>query len=237
LRVKRPEGLRLPSMRKVSAPTLPPYAAVPLAIAAVVGVLLLIQGQGSSDPVLPSTTAPADATAGAPSSAPASPAAGAASGAADASGDAKLIRGSNFTIALPPGWTQTTPANGATFAAQSADGGADATLWVRDEPKLDFPTFEATSLAQLRTLAGSAHVASRVAAPTAEGTIVRLAADAPAGKPAYSVTLRVFGPYRYYLATTLQPDASAASSKGVDLLSNSLTPVDGTAAAPVTGGN
>ena len=92
-------------------------------------------------------------------------------------------------------------------------------------PQLDFPTFEAGSLAQLRTLAGSAHVATRVAAPTPEATIVRLAADAPAGKPAYAVTLRVSGPYRYYLATTLEPNASPAAAKGVELLSNSLTPV------------
>jgi hypothetical protein len=215
-------------MPRVSAPSLPAYAAVPVAIVAVIGALVLIQTQNApNDRTATTAAAPADATAQAPSAAPASPAPD-SSGAAATSNEAKLIRGSSFTIALPPGWTQTTPANGATFAAASADGDADATLWVRDEPKLDFPTFEAASLAQLRTLAGSAHVASRVAAPTAEGTIVRLAADAPEGKPAYDVTLRVNGPYRYYLATTLQPDASADASKGVELLSNSLTPGSGT---------
>ena len=36
---------------------------------------------------------------------------------------------------------------------------------------------------------------------------MRLAADAPPGAPAYEVTLRASGPYRYYLATTVQPDA------------------------------
>jgi hypothetical protein len=238
LPVKRPDGFQLPSLPRIAAPTMPAYAAVPVALVAVIGGLILIQAQGGrSSTTSPAAVIPPDATTKAPSAAPASPAA-AASGSAGTSGDAKLIRGSNFTIALPPGWQQTTPANGATFAAVSPDGKADATLWVRDEPKLDFPTFEATSLAQLRSLAGSAHVASRVAAPTPDDTIVRLAADAPVGKPAYEVTLRVFGPYRYYLATTLQPDASADTAKGVELLSNSLTPSDGSlpAAAPASSG-
>ena len=62
-------------------------------------------------------------------------------------------------------------------------------------------------MAQLEALAGSANIVERVPAPTEEGTIVRLAADAPAGQPSYAVTLRVAGPYRYYLATTVQPDA------------------------------
>ena len=223
--VKRPEGLRLPSMPRVAAPTLPAYAAVPLALAAVVGGLFLIQAQNASNHDS-TTTPPADSSAQAPAAAPAAPGSTTApTGSANASGQAKLIRGSNFTIALPPGWKQTTPANGATFAAESADGGADANLWIRNEPKLDYPTFEAASLAQLRTLAGSAHVVGRVTAPTAEGTIVRLAADVPAGKPAYDVTLRVYGPYRYYLATTLQPNASSEASNGVAMVANTLTPV------------
>jgi hypothetical protein len=239
LAVRRPQGFRAPSLPGVAPPALPAYAAVPLALAAVIGGLVLIQAQsasnGGSSDASALVAAANDASPHASAATPASPAP--AASAAAVSTDAKLIRGSNFTVALPPAWKQTTPPSGATFAAASADGGADATLWVRDEPKLDFPTFEASALAQLRTLAGSAHVASRVAAPTADGTVVRLAADAPAGKPAYEVTLRVYGSYRYYLATTLQPGASPAAAKGVDLLSGSLTPVSaGGPPAPATTG-
>ena len=226
---------KLPSLPSLPRPrlgggtaALPGYAMAPVALAAVVGGLILIQSWGSSSSRPPVPQAPpAEATAQSPSAAPATPGAAAGAGAqqAPATGDAKLIRSTNFTIALPPGWSETAPQGGATFAAAASDGSADATLWIRNDPKLDFPTFEAGSLAQLRTLAGSAHVADRVSAPTPEGTIVRLAADAPAGKPAYTVTLRVSGPYRYYLATTLEPNASATAATGVELLSNSLTPV------------
>ena len=80
------------------------------------------------------------------------------------------------------------PEGGATFAAVARDGGADATLWIERDPALDFATFEARSLDQLRSLAGSAQVVERIAAPTPEGTIVRLAADAPAGEPEFAVT-------------------------------------------------
>jgi hypothetical protein len=64
----------------------------------------------------------------------------------------------------------------------------------------------------------------RVAAPTADASIVTLAADAPPNTPRYEVTLRASGPYRYYLATTVQPDASAAAADGVDLIQGSFLP-------------
>ncbi len=92
------------------------------------------------------------------------------------------------------------------------------------DASLDFPTFVSQSLAQLETLAGSARVVERIPGPSADATVVRLAADAPAGQPTYSVTLRVSGSYRYYLATTLQPDASSESSDGVDLITGTFTP-------------
>jgi hypothetical protein len=218
---------RLSRLGGGSLPAIPSWVGVPVALAAVVGGLLLIQGGGSSTPPpqQASTPAPSGAAPQSPAAAPAAPAGGTA--AAKATGEARLIRGTNYTIALPSGWKETTPSGGATFSASAADGSADATLWIRNDPKLDFPTFEASSLAQLRTLAGSAHVASRVTTPTPEGTTVRLAADSPAGEPAYSATLRVSGPYRYYLSTTVQPGAPDAATKGVELLSNSLTPVAG----------
>ena len=88
------------------------------------------------------------------------------------------------------------------------------TLWVERDAGLSFQEFEARSLDQLEALAGSARVVERVAAPTPEGTVVRLAADAPPNSPAYEVTLRAAGPYRYYLATTVQPDASKGAVDG-----------------------
>ena len=60
---------------------------------------------------------------------------------------------------------------------------------------------------------------------------MRLEAAAPPGKPLYDVTLRVAGPYRYYLATTLHPGSAPTASKGVDLVTNSLTPTATSATA------
>ena len=209
--------------------------AVPVALAAVVGGLLLVQGGGSSTSPQESqlSAAPAIAAsgtaAGGGTAAPQAPPVGSQ---AQPSPQATLVRGASYTLALPGGWLRTTPPSGATFAAHSADGSADATLWIQRDSSLDFPTFEAQSLGRLRQLAGSAHVVDRVPAPTADGTIVRLAADAPAGKPAYDVTLRVAGPYRYYLATTLDPKAPGTSSKAIELISNSLTPTVAGKASP-----
>ncbi len=99
------------------------------------------------------------------------------------------------------------------------------TLWITQDPKLDFPTFVSQSSAQLEALAGSAHIVQRVPAPTEEGTIVTLAADAPAGQPTYSG----HPPRRRRLsllplATTVQPDASPEATQGVDLIAGSFTP-------------
>jgi hypothetical protein len=54
---------------------------------------------------------------------------------------------------------------------------------------------------------------------------VKLAADAPPGQPTYEVTLRVAGPYRYYLSTTVDPNASREAADGADLIHNSLVPI------------
>jgi hypothetical protein len=56
---------------------------------------------------------------------------------------------------------------------------------------------------------------------------VRLAADAPEGSPAFEVTLRAAGPFRYYLATTVQPDASAADVDAAELIHGSFQPAPG----------
>ena len=138
--------------------------------------------------------------------------------------DAHLVAGVNYNLALPGGWERVEPPAGATFAADAKDGGADATLWITEDRKLDFPTFVSQSMTQLQALAGSAHLVERVPGPTEEDTIVRLAADAPEGQPSYEVTLRVAGPYRYYLATSVDPGASREAEDGAALVYESFDP-------------
>jgi hypothetical protein len=191
-------------------------ASIPLAAALVIAGLLLAQGDGE-EPAPPGP--PAEAA----SSAPASGAEPSGEGGA-AGGDPELVRGSAFSLALPAEWEQINPDNGATFAAVADDGGAEVTLWIEEDPGLKFPAFVTQSLRQLEQLAGSARVVERVPAPTPEGTVVVLAADAPAGEPTYEVTLRAAGPYRYYLATSVEPDASAAAVEGAELIAGSFTP-------------
>jgi hypothetical protein len=200
------------------------YLSVPLAGAAVIGALVLIQG--SDDSSFPVTTEPTGETAQAETATavPATSKHDKQAAKAQQTKDAHLVKGSTFSLAMPQGWERITPPAGSTFAAQAPDGSADATLWLKRDPGLDFPSFEAQSLDQLRNLAGSAKVVNRVAAPTAEASVVTLAADAPANAPQYEVTLRQSGPYSYYLATTLQPSANTETADGVDLIKSSLLP-------------
>ena len=204
------------------------YLSVPLAGAAVIGALMLIQGsddsQSSSEPTGEATQAPAAAAPAESGKSGADEKASKNAAKARQTKGAHLVKGSTYSLAMPPGWEHITPPAGATFAAQDPDGAADATLWVNRDPSLDFPAFEAQSLEQLRNLAGSAKVVKRVAAPTAEASVVTLAADAPANAPQYEVTLRQSGPYSYYLATTLQPSANAETADGVDLIQSSFLP-------------
>lgn len=192
---------------------------IPIAAIAVIAGLMAIQG-GSDDPELPFADAIPAAT-----EAPTGPGPREARGSgAGADGAASFVRESSFSLALPSGWQRTNPSGGATFAAASAGGDADVMLWIERDPGLSFSSFEARSLDQLRALAGSAQVVERIAAPTPEGTVVRLAADAPAGSPAYEVTLRSSGPYLYYLAATVQPDASREAVDGAELVQGSFVP-------------
>src|SRR3954447_11138777 len=192
------------------------YLSLPLAAAAVIGILILVRGGGGGE---------SDQQAAAPAAAPGQSAGSKSGGASKPKGSAELIKGSSYTLALPDGWAQTQPDNGATFAAAAQGGGAEATLWVTRDPSLSFPEFESRSLTQLRQTAGSAEVTDRTAAPTAAGTIVTLAANPPEGGPDYEVTLRVAGPYRYYLATTVEPDASQTATEGAELIRSSFVPV------------
>jgi len=195
------------------------YLSIPVAAAAVIGALILIQGSGGGNEQPSSAPAPV-----APVPAPA----GAAGNGNGSSKGGELVKGSSYTLVLPDGWTRTSPPSGATFAASAESGGADATLWVERDPSLSFPEFESKSLAQLRQVVGSAKVTGRTSAPSAGGTVVTLAPDSPpSGAPNYAVTLRVAGPYRYYLATTVEPGASRDAAGGAELIHSSFIPVAG----------
>jgi hypothetical protein len=186
------------------------YLSVPVAAAAVIGVMALIQGSGESARQSASSTAPAAPEP--PFKSPAGP---------------YVVNESIFALALPPGWHRTSTKNNAAFAAAASEGGANATLWILLDPKLDFPAFESRSQAHLEALAGSAQVVDHATAPTAEGTVVTLATDSRPGEPAYVVTLRAAGPYRYYLATTVEPSAPREAVEGAELIHSSFVPVAG----------
>jgi hypothetical protein len=210
------------------------WVGVPLAAVAVIAALILLQDTEDPSPTV--TVGPAGTE-----SEPAAPAGeaaeGAAAGAAATGGAAESAGGGQagatfvtqpgFSLALPPGWEQTPAEGGAAFTAAAEDGTADATLWIERASDLSFAEFEARSLEQLRSLTGNAEVVERIPAPTAEGTVVRLRADTPEGtgvSAPYDVTLRAAGPYRYYLATTVQPGASRQASEGADLIHGSFVP-------------
>ena len=215
-------SLSLPSPRMPSAGSAWRWASVAIAAIAVVVGLSVLQGDDSSAPPAASQGGPAAATADGP--ARVLDVTGAAK-AAKASDGAEVVSESTFSLALPAEWDRVSAQGGATVAAVAPGGEADATLWVEHDPKLDFASFEARSLDQLEQLAGSARVVERVAGPTPEATSVRIAADAPEGAPAYEALLRAgSGDYWYYLATTVQPDAPAASTEAIEVLQGSLVP-------------
>jgi hypothetical protein len=137
--------------------------------------------------------------------------------------EARVVSEPTYTLALPPQWRQVDPPAGASFAAESSDGGGEATLWIERNPGLGFAAFERRSLARLRDLAGSAEVAERSPGPAAEQTVVRLTAGAP-GERQYEVTLRAAGEYRYFLSTALEPSASPIAREGVTLVQGSFLP-------------
>ena len=204
------------------------YLGIPLAAAAVIAALILLQD--GEDPS-PTVTVGAPGTASAPDASPAQGGGGdregAAAGAAEAGSGARFVTQPGYSLALPPGWEQTQAEGGAAFTAAAEDGTADATLWIERAPDLSLAQFEERSLEQLRSLTGNAEVVERIPAPTAAGTSVRLRADTPEGtgvSAPYDVTLRAAGPFRYYLATTVQPDASRQAREGADLIHGSFVP-------------
>jgi hypothetical protein len=200
---------------------------IPLAAFAVVAGLALLQGGGES-PATQAMLSSSGATEVAAEPDPAVPAdtggKESGKGESNASKNTKLVRGSTYSLALPAGWERVAPIGGATFAAVSPGSEADIQLWIDEDPKLDFPTFISQSLTQIEALTGSARIVQRIPAPTPEATVVRLAADVPADQPTYEVTLRVAGPYRYYLAGSVHPDAAPEAAEGVELIAGSFTP-------------
>ena len=203
------------------------WLGLPVAALAVVGILVAMQdGDGGEAPTAASAPAAAPVATDEPAPGHAERDGG---NAANASGDATLIGESTFQLALPAGWKESAPSGGATFAAVAPDGDADVMLWVEQDPKLDFVTFETRSLAQLESLAGSAGVVERNPGPTPETTTSLLApTSAPKDAPNYEVLISG-GPrnYWYYLATTSQPGASAESTAAVKLLQGSFLPQGG----------
>ena len=200
LRPRRPGWLDSPPGR------LWHWISIPLAAAAVLGGLWLIQGGDDAAPPAPPAKKAADA------------------------GAAELVRQPGWSLALPEGWERTDGPTGSAFAAVSGDGAADATLWIEHDPKMSFSEFEARSLEQLRQLAGSAEVVEQTTGPTLEKTTSLLEANAPADAGAsapYTVTLRASGPYRYYLSTSLEPGAPTESVEQARLIHTSFVPEPG----------
>lgn len=236
---ERVPSVRLPSLPKptlsgadIKLPSVPKldwrWLSMPVAALVVFVVLSSLQGS-EPDPVSAGNEVAASAV-GPETSATKEERIGGArrAGGATTPGTAKLINQGTFSLALPKGWGRISPPGGATFAAIAPDGEADVTLWVNRDPKLDFPLFEATSLAQLETLAGSAEVVERNVGPSIDKSSIKIApAEAPKGAPTYEVVLRGAGKNWYYLATTVMPGAAKSITDAVELIQGSFIPFGG----------
>jgi hypothetical protein len=208
------------------------WLGLPVAAAAVIGVLLLVQGgdepgESAPSPVADQTEATTEVAT--ERTRADNRAANAGAGAAGVPGDAQLISEATFQLALPADWKRATPSGGATFAATAPGGEADVMLWVEHDAKLDFATFETRSLAQLESLAGSAGVVTRNPGPTPATTSSTLApTSVPNDAPNYEVVVGGGpGDYWYYLATTSRPGASAEALDGIELVQGSFLPQGG----------
>jgi len=222
--------LSKPTLAKPRLPSLNPESrswkliSLPIAAILVIVALLLLRGGGDASSPAASTAGGSAAVADGKKRDGKSDSKDDASKPSKPSKDTEFVRESSYSLAMPAGWQRIEPPAGATFAAVAADGSADATLWITKDQKLDFATFTAQSQAQLEALAGSAQVVESTTGPTIESNVVRLAADAPAGQPSYEVTLRAAGPYRYYLATSVESGAPAEVTEAAELVAGSLTP-------------
>lgn len=140
---------------------------------------------------------------------------------------AQLVKERGYTLSLPAGWSRSDVTDGALFAAASADGRAQTTLWAERNPDLSFSGFVADSLGGLQSLGTDARISDRVIGPTLETSSAQLRAEVPLNGMApgpYRVDLRAAGPYRFYLATSIAPGAPARLLADVELLGSSLRP-------------
>ena len=162
--------------RKLALPRIPrtrlwAWASVPLATLGVIAGLALLQGDGSNP-----SAEQAIATGEPPSG-------------------AKFIEQPGYSLALPAGWKRVNPPQGAAFSAEARDGSANATLWIEKDPGLSMRQFEQRSLRQLSEIADNAGVVDRVDAPTIEGTIVALRADASVAIAVSTTSSRASGAF------------------------------------------
>lgn len=194
-----------------------------LAAAAVTGWILLIQGTGddrsnAAPPTPePSAAAPFDAGGDVPQ---------AAGGSASGEG-VQFVKRDTWSLALPAGWTPVKPRGDIAYRAETEDGLATVTLWVERDAKLSFRAFERRAVRNLKTLSPKARVFNRDEGPTDRDTIVQLKADVPTGRGGsapYVVTLRNAGPYFYYLATSVKPEASKKARDAAAVIHGSLNP-------------
>ena len=204
------------------------WLSLPVAAVAVLGILVRGPGAAASDDRRPRPR-PRDPP---PTTRPSRPA---ADKAARSPEDARLISESTFQLALPAGWERDAPSGGATFAAVAPGGDADAMLWIERDPKLDFATFEARSLAQLESLAGSAGVGRAQPGPDAGDDHERARADLGARR-ARPTTRSCSAAAPATTGTTSRPPASPAPaprrSTGVELIQGSFLPQGGGALMP-----
>jgi hypothetical protein len=152
----------------------------------------------------------------------------------DSATEDKFLEVGGYSISLPDGWRTSPRPPGAAFAASSADGLASTTLIIKRNPSLDLEGFEQRSQRNLEKLGQDVEVIGRVEGDTPADSSVELNATVPVGSALIAddqelisttrVTLRVAGPYRYYLATTIQPGASEALLEDAEDLGHGLRP-------------
>jgi hypothetical protein len=132
-----------------------------------------------------------------------------------------------FSLSLPAGWERSKPPEGASFAASSGDGLATTTLWAEKAPGLGWDKFVAQSMENLDEIGTHVRISDEVGGATNAARITELRAEVPLDggvDAAYHVILRASGPYRYYLATSLQPGASPQLVADAELLGTSFRP-------------
>lgn len=151
----------------------------------------------------------------------------AAAGSSGPAATSAYVSERGYSLSLPDGWERTQTPDGSVFSAASGDGLAESTLWVEREPKLGFNEFVDQSKLSLDQIASNVHVSDQVAGPTIEARIAELRGTVPLDgnlEALYRVTLRASGPYRYYLATLVQPGAPPQRLADAEILGSSFRP-------------